>query len=44
MLSNPKIRETTKYLSKPADFNRKSAVCEKETISDHRHDLVKAKQ
>ena len=43
MLSIPKIRETTKCLSKPTDFNWKSAVYEKETISHHCHQQAESR-
>ena len=43
MLSIPKIRETTKCLSKPTDFNWKSAVYEKEMISHHLHQQTESK-
>ena len=43
MLSNPKIRETTKCLSEPTDFNWKSAVYKKEMISHHCHQQTESR-
>ena len=37
MLSNPDIRETTKYMSKPTYINRKNAVYRKKVISYCHH-------